>query len=219
MQAAAASTRARVAVVASHPIMRAALRTLLESAARFETVGDGESAPDVLGRVAADVVLIDVPPDVDPAPLVAAAASAGGVAVVVLLDDNDLAQCSAAIGAGAAGVVGRQHPPQTLFAAIDRVHAGGTSIDRSILAGIVRMSKSADAPTDRYHTLSKREREVAALVTEGLKNKEIAQRLFISDTTVRHHLTSIFGKLGVNGRLELLASQRLLPPPRRSFRA
>jgi two-component system, NarL family, response regulator DevR len=192
------SSRIRVALIAPHSITRAALRVLLESAPGFEVVAEGE---------AADVVLIDVPPNSDPAPAVSAAAGQDGAAIVVLVDEEDVSQCSAAIGAGAAGVVARQQTPQTLFAAIDRVRSGGTFIERSLLSSVVRSSKPRDAKADRYHTLSKREREVHALLIEGLKNKEIGQRLFISEATVRHHLTSIFGKLGVSGRLELIAMQ------------
>lgn len=197
--------RIRVALIAPHSITRAALLTLLVSAARFEVVGEGENAPAVLGAHP-DVVVIDAPPNTDPTGVVSEVSS-DGASVVVLLDEQDLSQCSSAIAAGASGVVARQHSPQTLFAAIDRVRAGGTSIDRSLLSGVVRMGTPRDARADLYRALSNREREVHALLIEGLKNKDIAQRLFISEATVRHHLTSIFGKLGVSGRLELLSAQ------------
>lgn len=198
-------SRIRVALIAPQSITRAALRTLLESAGRFEVAGEGETASDVVA-LSPDVMVIDAPPNTDPGPIVAAAA-ASSVAIVVLLDEEDLAQCGAAIEAGAAGLVGRCHSPQTLFAAIDRVRAGETSIERSILSGVVRMSRPLEVQADRYQTLSTREKEVHTLVTQGLRNKEIALRLFISEATVRHHMTAIFGKLGVSGRLELLATQ------------
>ena len=209
------AARTRVALIAPHSITRAALLTLLVSAARFEVVGEGENAPDVL-RLRPDVVLIDAPPNTDPAKVVSEASS-NGAAIVVLLDEQDLTQCSSALAAGASGVVARQHSPQTLFAAIDHVGSGGTSIDRSLLSGVVRMGTSRDTRTDLDRMLSKREREVHALLIEGLKNRDIAQRLFISEATVRHHLTSIFGKLGVSGRLELLSAQwrRLTGPQAR----
>lgn len=199
-------SRTRVALVAPHLITRAALRALLESTATLEIVGEGETAADVLDAQP-DVVVIDVPPNGDPAPSVSAAASSGHTAVVVLLDEEDLSQCSSAIAAGAAGVVGRRQRPQALFVAIDRVHAGETAIERTLLASVVRFNKNWGAPENRQEQLSKRELEVHALVAEGLRNKEIAERLFISEATVRHHLSSIFGKLGVSGRLELLAAQ------------
>lgn len=200
-------SRTRVSLIAPHSITRAALRILLESAGRFEICGEGETPPEAMSAQP-DVVLIDTPGNADLAALVGAVLAASrDVAIVVLIDENDLTQCSAAIEAGAAGLVGRRHSPQALFAAIDRVRGGETSIDRAILYAVIRMSRPrVDTPVDRMHTLSNREKEVHALVTQGLKNKEIAERLFISEATVRHHLTSIFGKLGVNGRLELLAA-------------
>jgi DNA-binding NarL/FixJ family response regulator len=199
-------SRTRVALIAPHSIIRAGLRTLLESTSRFEIVGEGQTAPEILGAHP-DVVLIDAPPFADPAPIVKAAAAMRDVAIVVLVDEEDLTQCSAAIAAGAVGLVGRQHPPQALFAAIDRVRAGETSIDRTMLSGVVRLTTPREMPADPFQALSSRERDVHGLVTQGLRNKEIAKRLFISEATVRHHLTSIFGKLGVSGRVELLAAQ------------
>ncbi|HWP41952.1 MAG TPA: response regulator transcription factor, partial [Blastocatellia bacterium] len=75
-----------------------------------------------------------------------------------------------------------------------------------VLSEMVRASKpkEADPESSKIASLTEREREVVALVGEGLKNKQIADRLFISETTVRHHLTSIFDKLGVSDRVELL---------------
>jgi DNA-binding NarL/FixJ family response regulator len=77
--------------------------------------------------------------------------------------------------------------------------------------------KKADPEAGKIASLTNREREVIALVGEGIKSKEIAGRLFISETTVRHHLTSIFDKLGVADRVELLIyayRHRLATPPR-----
>lgn len=213
----AVPARIRVAVVAPHLLTRAALRTLLQSADRFEIVSESGRMEDALQPAAVDVVIIDVLPGTDPAPIVNAAAPANEIAIVVLLDETDLSQCSAAIAAGAASVVGRQTNPQALFAAIDRVYAGETFIERSILSGVARLSKQWNAPLETDpDVLSDREREVYALVMEGLKNKEIAQQLFISEATVRHHLTSIFGKLGVSNRLEMLAEQRRRPAAERA---
>ncbi len=65
-------------------------------------------------------------------------------------------------------------------------------------------SKYTDPETDKIAALTEREREVTSLIGEGLKNKQIADRLLISETTVSHHLTSVFGKLGVSDRLELI---------------
>jgi len=65
-------------------------------------------------------------------------------------------------------------------------------------------SKSENAETARIMSLTERERQIVGLIAEGLKNKQIGERLFISETTVTHHLTSVFSKLGVSDRLELV---------------
>jgi DNA-binding NarL/FixJ family response regulator len=76
----------------------------------------------------------------------------------------------------------------------------------SVLSEVSRTGKApkADPEAEKIARLTNREREVVALIGEGLKNKDIADRLFISETTVRHHLTSIFDKIGVSDRVELL---------------
>jgi DNA-binding NarL/FixJ family response regulator len=94
--------------------------------------------------------------------------------------------------------------------AIEKVHAGELWYDRSkmgsVLRDIVRNEhrKNADPIAISVATLTPREHEVTVLVSKGLKNREIGNRLFICETTVRHHLTSVFEKLGVSNRQELM---------------
>jgi DNA-binding NarL/FixJ family response regulator len=85
-----------------------------------------------------------------------------------------------------------------------------------VLADLPRSQDREDPEAPRIRSLSAREREVLALIGEALSNKRIAERLCITETTVRHHLTSIFAKLGVSDRLELLVyahRHKLVPPP------
>jgi DNA-binding NarL/FixJ family response regulator len=94
--------------------------------------------------------------------------------------------------------------------AIERVHAGEAWLDRSLTASILRdlspgtRSKKQDPDERKISSLTDREREVIRRVGEGLKTKQIAERLFISEITVHHHLTSVYSKLEVADRLELL---------------
>jgi two-component system nitrate/nitrite response regulator NarL len=110
----------------------------------------------------------------------------------------------------------KEQAPAILLKAIEKVHAGEVWIDRSMLAHVLNEMvggevRPANTGADRLATLTEREREVLALVNQGLKNKRISDRLSITETTVRHHLTSIFAKLGVESRLELVIfSQRQL---------
>jgi DNA-binding NarL/FixJ family response regulator len=109
-----------------------------------------------------------------------------------------------------------------LVKAIEKVHAGEAWLNRTMIADVLadlpRASKGegGSGGLPRIRSLSAREREVLALIGEALSNKRIAERLCITETTVRHHLTSIFSKLGVSDRLELLVyahRHKLVPPP------
>ena len=90
-----------------------------------------------------------------------------------------------------------------MFRAIERVNAGDIWMERRLMAALLS-STGARTYDERLHCLTPREREVVCLVSEGLKNKQIAQRLSVADVTVRHHLTSVFSKLDVADRLSLV---------------
>jgi len=104
----------------------------------------------------------------------------------------------------------KERSTEILLKAIEKVHAGEVWLERSMIAAVLSemTRKNERKPTNpeaaNIATLTPREREVITLIGEGLRNKQIAQRLFISETTVRHHLTSIFSKLHVSERLELV---------------
>lgn len=115
-----------------------------------------------------------------------------------------------AIHKGAMGVVMAQQSPEVLYKAIEKVHAGEVWLDRSLIASFLVQKSNGhktvgiDPQARKIALLSAREREVISLVGEGLKNQQIADQLFLSEVTVRHHLTSIFKKLAVTDRLELV---------------
>src|SRR5262249_10447028 len=130
-----------------------------------------------------------------------------GARILLLTGVRDSEIHQQAVRIGAMGLVLKAKAPDELFKAIDKVYAGevwlGRSLTARVLTKIVRNSdnnnnKTIDPKVDRFSLLTEREREVVTLVSEGLKNKGIAERLFISETTVRHHLTSIFSKLDVS---------------------
>ncbi len=111
---------------------------------------------------------------------------------------------------GAMGLVFKEKAAEVVIRAIERVHAGEVWFDRTLIGNVLTelsrasATKKLDPEATKITKLTEREREIAALIGEGLKNKQIANRLFISETTVRHHLTSVFDKLGVTDRLELI---------------
>jgi DNA-binding NarL/FixJ family response regulator len=121
------------------------------------------------------------------------------------------------------GLVFKEKAADVVIRAIERVHAGEVWFDRTLIGNVLTepsrasATKKLDPEADKIIRLTEREREIAALIGEGLKNKQIANRLFISETTVRHHLMSVFDKLGVTDRLELIIyayRHGLAKPPR-----
>ena len=126
-----------------------------------------------------------------------------------------------ALRLGAMGLVFKEEPVKVLYTAIQKVHAGEFWLNGLALASVIGEAYPAGQGLGRATAaalttaLTGREREVVALICEGLKNKQIAERLFISEATVHHHLTSIYDKLGVSGRFKLMvfANQNGLTKP------
>lgn len=154
------------------------------------------------------------------ADLIAAASEAR---IIILTGLRDPEVHRQAVLLGAMGIVKKEKAADVLITAIERVNLGEAWLDPSLMAGVLNevsrssRARKTDPETEKIATLTNREREVIALVGEGIKSKEIAGRLFISETTVRHHLTSIFDKLGVADRVELLIyayRHGLASPPR-----
>lgn len=107
------------------------------------------------------------------------------------------------------GVVLKEEAADLVIKAIEKVSQGEVWLDRMSLGTLLwqltsRVPGSLDPHEKKISTLTEREREVITLIAQGLKNKQIANRLFISQTTVTHHLSSIYAKLGVSDRLELV---------------
>jgi DNA-binding NarL/FixJ family response regulator len=123
---------------------------------------------------------------------------------------------------GALGVVRKDQAASVLLKAIERVHAGEAWLDRTMVARVLSdLARPAEPPSNpeaaAIASLTDRECQVIQLICEGLQNKLIADRLAISEATVRHHLTSIFSKLRLNSRLELVIyayQHDLARPPR-----
>ncbi|MBV9493703.1 MAG: response regulator transcription factor [Acidobacteria bacterium] len=126
-------------------------------------------------------------------------AAASPCPVLIVTSNEDPSALGVAMRQGAAGVVLKNRPADVFLRAIRAVLAGGAWMERSAVASMFPI----EAP-DRREALTRREREIVQLVSEGLQNKVIAERLSITHTTVRHHLTSIFDKLSVTNRLELM---------------
>jgi len=215
----------RLLLVDGHAVVRAGLRMVLECHPGMTIVGEAGTcaeAVEVAMRARPGIILLDLDLGGDSALAILPdlLAACEGVRVLVLtgVRDADLHQRS--LRGGAMGVVLKDKAADVVIKAIQCVHAGEAWVDRATMGRVlVDLSRPVRPPDDKaakVATLTGRERQVIALIAEGLKNKQIAERLFISDTTVRHHLTVIFSKLGVSDRLELLILAyrlRLVPAP------
>jgi DNA-binding NarL/FixJ family response regulator len=130
--------------------------------------------------------------------------------VLLLTGVSNSAEHLRALALGAVGLVLKEQAAEILVKAIAKVYDGEVWLDRAMMASVLsEVSRKRDVDQHDPHAmniaaLTTREREVIALICEGLQNKVIGQRLHISETTVRHHLTAIFDQLGVTNRLELV---------------
>ncbi|HEV2914558.1 MAG TPA: response regulator transcription factor [Pyrinomonadaceae bacterium] len=217
----------RVLIIDDHALIRSGLRMLLEARPNMCVVGDVGNASDALSKTAKEkpnIILLDInlgsTNGLDLLPELLTIASEGRILILSGVNDPDVH--NRAVLLGASGVVLKDKAAETLIKAIERVHAGEVWLDRTAISRVFaemahQSEKKEDPEARKINTLTQREREVIALIGTGLKNKEIARRLFISETTVRHHLTSVFSKLGVSDRLELMIyayRYGLAEPPR-----
>jgi two-component system, NarL family, nitrate/nitrite response regulator NarL len=130
--------------------------------------------------------------------------------ILVLTGQRDSQTHQKAAQLGAMGVVLKEDAADLLLKAIEKVYKGEAWLDRLTMGSLIfqlsshEKEDSVDPQTKKIATLTEREREVIVLIAEGLKNRQIAERLFISHVTVTHHLSSIYSKLGVSDRLELV---------------
>lgn len=205
----------RILLVAEHTIVRAGYRMLIESLSKMQVIAEaagGNEAVDLAGSEAPDVIVLDLNLGVN-GPMtgrdvIQTLIGACTGARVLALHECITPEIAAEVARrGAMGLVSKSDSVEIFAKAIEKVHAGEPWFDRSTLGSLLsRTSAKPESETEdtKIATLTARERGVVALIAEGLKNKQIAERLFISETTVTHHLSSIFSKLGVSDRLELV---------------
>jgi DNA-binding NarL/FixJ family response regulator len=205
----------RVVIADDHPIVRDGVRKLLSLEADMEVVGeagDGREVVELVQRVDPDVVLLDLRmPGLDGlSVLQQLQASNRRTRVIVLTASEDKNEFVQAMKLGCSGIVLKQTAPDLIVKSIRKVHAGEIWLDSHTTAAVMRQfaAPSADLPSApgrgrERAPLSQREREIVSLVAQGYKNKEMAEKMFISEQTVKNHLHNIFDKLGVSDRLEL----------------
>ncbi|HEX3747268.1 MAG TPA: response regulator transcription factor [Bryobacteraceae bacterium] len=212
-------SKIRIVVADDHPIFRDGLCKLLALEEDFEVVAqasDGRQVLDVLQQYTPDILLLDLKmPGLDGlATLQRLQAVKNKTRVIVLTASDDKNEFVQAMKLGTSGIVLKQTATELLIKSIRKVHAGEIWLDSHTTAAVIRQFVAADdtpsapapqaASRERERSpLSQREREIVALVAQGFKNKEMAEKMFISEQTVKNHLHNIFDKLGVSDRLEL----------------
>jgi DNA-binding NarL/FixJ family response regulator len=218
----------RILLIDDHLVVRTALRILIESQENLTMVGEAgnhKEALEIATREQPDIILLDIDLGGENGldcirDLLAVANDAR---IVVLTGVRDPQVHQRAVSLGAMGLVQKDRAFEVLVGAIERVNAGDAWIDPTLMARVLTemsgagRNKTVDPEAAKIATLTDREREVLTLIGEGLKNKEIAEKLFISEWTVRHHITSIFAKLEVSDRVELILyayKRGLAEPPR-----
>ena len=206
----------RIVIADDHPIVRDGLKKLLLLEDDFEIVGEASDGREVLERVQEldpDVLLLDLRmPNLDGlSALQALQQSHKRTRVIVLTASEDKNEFVQAMKLGCSGIVLKQTAPDLIVKSIRKVHAGEIWLDSHTTAAVMRQFQTGTDASGMQQggkgrersPLSAREREIVALVAQGYKNKEMAEKMFISEQTVKNHLHNIFDKLGVSDRLEL----------------
>jgi DNA-binding NarL/FixJ family response regulator len=200
----------RVAVVDDQALVRAGFRMILEAEQDMTVVGeagDGREAVDLVARAAPEVVLMDIRmPVMDGVEATAHITRDGGPRVLMLttfdLDDY----VYAALRAGASGFLLKDTPPELLVDAVRVVAAGDAllapSVTRKLIEEFARRPAPSDTPHPGIDQLTEREVEVLRLMARGRSNAEIAEQLYVGETTVKTHVGRVLTKLGVRDRVQ-----------------
>ena len=209
-----APQKIRIVIVDDQLVVREGLRMLLENHPGMKVVamaGTRSEAVELVAREPCDLVIVNLElggySALSLLPQLRETAQNARVLVMTALRDPETHQKAARLGA--MGVVLKEGAADLLLKAIEKVYQGEAWLDRLTLGNLLWQLSShdkgeLDPQRKKISSLTERERQVIILIAEGLKNKQIAERLFISPTTVTHHLSSIYSKLGVTDRLELV---------------
>jgi len=209
--------RIRIMLVDDHKTLQWGLSKLIETEANHMvvvgTARDCEGTLAMVGEIQPDVILLDLDLggccslDVLPEIL----EKSGGARVLILSGSRDRDLLDKAIRYGARGVLSKDEPPETVLKAIEKVQQGELWVDGAALSRVFeamrnpQAARRQDPDLDKIAMLTAKERRICSLIASGggAVNKALAQQLFISEHTLRNHLTQIYHKLGVNNRLDL----------------
>lgn len=219
----------RILIVDDQALIRDGLRSLLEAQPDLQVIGDAEHGADALDLIQA-LVQLSTPPDIVlldiRMPVMDGVAATQQITtkfpdirVLILTTFDDEEYVSQAIRCGAKGYLLKDTPSKDLAIAIRSVHEGYTYLGPGLMQKALT-SPNVFAPVNEHNDLTHREREVLALLCQGAENREIATALFISERTVKNHITNILTRLGLKNRTQAaLWAQKIdkrkidIPPP------
>jgi two-component system response regulator DevR len=212
----------RVFLLDDHEIVRRGLKELLESEEDLVVVGEAGTAAEALERIPAtapDVAVLDVRlPDGDGVEVCREIRSAHPeINCLMLTSYADDEALFSAILAGAAGYVLKQVRGTDLIDAIRRVAQGQSLLDPGVTARVLERLRSPQAPDEHLASLSEQERRILDLIAEGLTNRQIGERMYLAEKTVKNYVSNVLMKLGMSRRSEAAAyAARLEERHRRS---
>ncbi|NYD57821.1 DNA-binding NarL/FixJ family response regulator [Nocardioides marinisabuli] len=208
----------RVFLLDDHEVVRQGLRALLEAAGGIEVVGESGLAEEATARIPAlrpDVAVLDARlPDGSGIEVCRAVRAVDpSVRALILTSYDDDEALFAAIMAGASGYVLKEVTGLNLVGAVRQVADGNSLIDPALTARVLERVRNGPASAPELADLTERELELLALIAEGLTNRQIGERMFLAEKTIKNYVSAILAKLGLQRRTQaaVLAS-RLLGP-------
>ncbi len=200
-----------ILIADDHPIFRDGLRRLLEAEPGFRVIGEAADGSETVlkaRQLKPDILLLDLAMPRMPGLEVLREMSRGAspVRIIILTAAIEKRQIVEALHLGARGVVLKESATQLLMKSIHAVMNGQYWVGHEAISDLVEYLReriSTGEPQPRKFGVTKRELQIISTVVSGCSNKEIAEKFSLSEDTVKHHLTSIFNKLGVSSRLEL----------------
>ena len=197
----------RLLVADDHPMLREGLVAVLSTQPDFDIIGEAADGAEVVRLAEAlrpDVILLDLEmPGVDGVAALEGLRDAGSEARAIVFTAYDTDErILRSLRAGARGYLLKGASRQEIFDAVRTVHAGGSLLEPGVTTRLLDHVRDGGEQTE---ALTPRELEVLALISEGLHNSEIAGRLFVTERTVKFHVSSILAKLGADNRTEAVA--------------
>lgn len=208
----------RVYLLDDHEVVRQGLRALLEGAGDIEVVGESGLAEEATARIPAlrpDVAVLDARlPDGSGIEVCRAVRAVDdSIRALILTSYDDDEALFAAIMAGASGYVLKEVTGLNLVSAVRQVAGGMSLIDPALTARVLERVRNGPTTAPELESLTEREMELLGLIAEGLTNRQIGERMFLAEKTIKNYVSAILAKLGLERRTQaaVLASRLLRP--------